>query len=80
MLYTSSLTELGFDRAKLIAIWALKGLRQLVRRLTPLILLLACFFSIRLSRGIALVSRIEVWDQAKVERFYIKYEEARLRL
>jgi hypothetical protein len=33
-----------------------------------------------LSRGIALISRIEVWDQAKVERLYIKYVEARLRL
>lgn len=31
-----------------------------------------------LSQGIALVSRIEVWDQRKVDRLYAKYVEARL--
>ncbi|MFH1006199.1 MAG: hypothetical protein V1800_01690 [Candidatus Latescibacterota bacterium] len=33
-----------------------------------------------LSRGIALISRIEVWDQAKVERLYVEHVEGRLRL
>jgi len=33
-----------------------------------------------LRRGIALISRIEVWDQVKVERLYVKYVEGRLRL